>query len=140
MYGWGQSCLRKSHSNNCRVCITLVHDSRKRKKNKKKDMAFVMEKLPFRFCFYLGYRTLLKFSCIIPKSKGMSIHGRRHFLGLSPRHEHAKKLYDTGFREIAVIPLPLKSFILIMEHRRSKFHQHNWKKKYSLLHCNIQFQ
>lgn len=112
----------------------------KGRKTKKKTWLLLWKNYHSAFSFYLGYRTLLKFSCIIPKSKGMSLHGIRHFHGLSPRHEHAKKLYDTGFRERAVIPLPLKSFILIIDHRRSKFHQHNWKKKYSLLHCNIQFQ
>lgn len=101
----------------------------KGRKTKKKTWLLLWKNYHSAFSFYLGYRTLLKFSCIIPKSKGMSLHGIRHFHGLSPRHEHAKKLYDTGFRERAVIPLPLKSFILIMDHRRSKFHQHNWKKK-----------
>lgn len=153
MYSWGHEKLgtiRVSIPHNqawgnhtqtiAEFYITLVHDSRKRKKNKKKTWLLLWKNYHSAFSFYLGYRTLLKFSCIIPKSKGMSMHGIGHFHGLSPRHEHAKKLYDTGFREIAVIPLPLKSFILIMDHRRSKFHQHNWKKKYSLLHCNIQFQ
>jgi hypothetical protein len=72
----------------------------------KKRHGFCYGKITIPLSFYLGYRTLLKFSCIIPKSKGMSMHGIGHFHGLSPRHEHAKKLYDTGFREIAAFHFP----------------------------------